>query len=70
MHFFKIRISQRDGVATVWDGCYGTRSLLKNIRVRGRIIFLFFPARRVGALKIWQTNSAILKVPDAAWNSY
>jgi hypothetical protein len=38
----------------------------------GRIIFLFFPraaARRarVRALKIWQINSAILKVPDVAW---
>ena len=27
----------------VLKGCYGTRSPLKNIRARGRIIFLFFP---------------------------
>jgi hypothetical protein len=51
--------------------CYGTRSPLKNIRARGRIIFLFFPraarARRACALKIRQINSAILKVPDGAW---
>jgi hypothetical protein len=47
---------------------YGTRSLLKNIRARGRIIFLFFPhAARACALKIRQINSAILKVPDGAW---
>jgi hypothetical protein len=40
---------------------------LKNIRARGRIIFLFFPrAARARALKIRQINSAILKVPDAA----
>jgi hypothetical protein len=45
---------------------YGTRSPLKNIRARGRIIFLFF-SRAAGALKIRQINSAILKVPDAAW---
>ena len=49
---------------------YGTRSPLKNIRARGRIIFLFFPrAARARALKIRQTNSAILKVPDGALNS-
>ena len=47
---------------------YGTRSPLKNIRARGRIIFLFFP-RAARALKIRQINSAILKVPDGAWNS-
>jgi hypothetical protein len=46
---------------------YGTRSPLKNIRARGRIIFLFF-SRTAGALKIRQINSAILKVPDAAWS--
>ena len=44
---------------------YGTRSPLKNIRARGRIIFLFFP-RAARALKIRQINSTILKVPDAA----
>ena len=39
---------------------------LKNMRARGRIIFLFFPrAARARALKIRQINSAILKVPDA-----
>jgi hypothetical protein len=48
--------------------CYGARSPLKNIRARGRIIFLFFPrAARARALKIRQINSAILKAPDAAW---
>ena len=47
---------------------YGPRSPLKYIRARGRIIFLFFP-RPARALKIWQINSAILKVPDGAWNS-
>ena len=47
---------------------YGTRNRLKNIRARGRIIFLFFSrAACMRALKIWQINSAILKVPDAAW---
>jgi hypothetical protein len=35
------------------------------MRVRGRIIFLFFP-RAARALKIRQINSAILKVPDGA----
>jgi hypothetical protein len=49
---------------------YGTRSPLKKIHARGRIIFLFFPrAVRARALKIRQINSAILKVPDAAWDS-
>jgi hypothetical protein len=48
--------------------CYGTKSPLQNIRARVRIIFLFFP-RAARALKIRQVNSAILKVPDAAWNS-
>ena len=48
------------------DACsYGTKNLLKNIRARGRIIILFY-RRAVGALKIWQINSAILKVPDGA----
>ena len=41
--------------------CYGTRSPLKNIRARGRIIFLFFP-RAARALKIRQINNAIFKV--------
>jgi hypothetical protein len=36
--------------------------------MRGRIIFLFVPrAARARALKIRHINSAILKVPDAAW---
>jgi hypothetical protein len=35
----------------------------------GSYHIFIFPARRARALKIWQTNSAILKVPDAAWNS-
>ena len=47
---------------------YKKPRILKNIRARGRIIFLFFP-RAARALKIRQTNSAILKVPDGAWNS-
>jgi hypothetical protein len=43
---------------------------LKNIRARGRIIFLFFPrAARARALKIRQINNAMLEVPDGAWNS-
>ena len=45
--------------------CYGTRSPLKNIRVRGRIIFLFF-SRAARALKIRQISCTILKVPDGA----
>ena len=49
--------------------CYGTRSPLKNIRARGRIIFLFFPRAARARAEIRQINSAILKVPDAALNS-
>ena len=49
---------------------YGTRSPLKNIRARGRIIFLFYPrAARARALKLRQINSTILKVPDGASSS-
>ena len=47
--------------------CYDTRSPLKNIRTTGletgRIILFKISARR----QIRQINSAILKVPDAAW---
>ena len=32
-----------DKVGKTGPSCYGTRSPLKNIRTRGRIIFLFFP---------------------------
>ena len=45
---------------------YGTRSPLK-IYARGVVSYFNFTARRFGVLKIWQINSAILKVPDAAW---
>jgi hypothetical protein len=40
------------------------------IYARGVVSYFYFSrAPRARALKIWQTNSAILKVPDAAWNS-
>jgi hypothetical protein len=54
----------RQASSTRVQSSYGRRSPLKNIRARGRIIFLFFPrAARVRALKIRQINSAILKFP-------
>jgi hypothetical protein len=38
------------------------------IYARGVVSYFYFSrAPRVRALKIRQTNSAILKVPDAAW---
>jgi hypothetical protein len=54
--------------SSTWhSNSYGTISPHKNIRARGRIIFLFFPrAARARALKIRQINSAISKVLDAA----
>ena len=36
-------LSPKSSLATAWTHSYGTRSPLKNIRARGRIIFLFFP---------------------------
>jgi hypothetical protein len=48
------------------SGSYGTRSPLKKY-ARGSYHIFIFPARRVRTLKIRQLNSAILKVPDAAW---
>jgi hypothetical protein len=43
-------------------------ALLK-IYARGVVsgAYFIFPTRRLRALKIRQINSAILKVPDAAW---
>jgi hypothetical protein len=62
-------IHEADAACHVHAGCYGTRSPLKNIRARGRIIFLFFPrVARARALKIRQINNTIFKVPDAAWS--
>jgi hypothetical protein len=43
------------------------KALLKYTREGSYHIFIF-PARRVRTLKIRQINSAILKVPDAAWS--
>jgi hypothetical protein len=39
------------------------------IYARGVYHIFIFPARRVRALKTRQINSAILKVPNGAWNS-
>jgi hypothetical protein len=42
------------------------------IYARGVVSYFYFsraPRARARALKIRQINSAILKVPDAAWNS-
>jgi hypothetical protein len=39
------------------------------IYARGVVSYFYFFPRAARALKIWQTNSAILKVPDAARNS-
>jgi hypothetical protein len=41
------------------DACRDTRE--------GSYHIFIFPARRARALKIRRINSAILKVPDAAW---
>jgi hypothetical protein len=41
------------------------------IYARGVVSYFYFSrAPRARALKIRQINSAILKVPDGAWNSY
>jgi hypothetical protein len=51
--------------AAWWARCYGTRSPLKNIRARGRIIFLYFPRSvRARALKIRQNAVA------PSWDTY
>ena len=64
---FKNRRKIKTQPCSMHARCYDTRSPVKNIRARGRIIFLFFPQpSRARALKIRQINSAILKVPDGA----
>jgi hypothetical protein len=41
------------------------------IYARGVVSYVYFSrVPRARALKIWQTNSAILKVPDPVWNSW